>query len=326
MLAAMRIVFMGTPEFAVPTLRRLIDDGHDIAGVFTQPDRPVGRGQTLAQSPVKMLALERGLPVYQPASISAPDVVERLRTLAPDAGVIAAYGQILRQSVLDVPPLGVLNVHASLLPRWRGASPVTAAILAGDVRTGVTIMQVRRALDAGPMLGRVERRIQPDDTGGALTKRLAEAGASLLAELLPKVASGEIVPEEQDDALATYAGTVEKQDALIDWTRDDAETVSRKVRAYNPWPVAYSYLDGQPLRILECRALQHRSDKAPGTIFSLTEADADPLPGAGFGVATAGGDIAAIRIQGPGGRAMLAAEYLRGHRTMLGKRLTATPE
>ncbi len=188
---------------------------------------------------MKTLALAHGLDVRQPKSISKPEVVDELRRLAPDAGVIAAYGQILRQPVLDVPRLGILNVHASLLPRWRGAAPIPAAILAGDAETGATIMLVRLALDAGPMLGAARVPILPSDTTATLTPKIAEAGADLLVELLPKWERGEITPVEQDESLTTYAPQLEKADALIDWQRDTAEQVRRKVRAYNPWPIAY---------------------------------------------------------------------------------------
>jgi methionyl-tRNA formyltransferase len=318
----MRVVFMGTPEFALPTLRRLIESDHEIVAVFTQPDRPTGRSRRPAPPPVKLLALEHGLPVHQPASISKPDVVEQLREMAPDVGIIAAYGQILRQPVLDVPPLGLLNVHASLLPRWRGAAPIPAAILAGDERTGATIMQVRLALDAGPMIARVAVPIGDDDTTATLTPRIAEAGAALLVDVLPRYAAGAISAEEQAEALATYAPQIEKTDALIDWERNDATTVWRKVRAYNPWPVAYGYLDGQPLRLLECVPLElPAGGHAPGTIIApATEA---PARGAGFGIVAAAGVVGAMIVQGTGGKAMAAAEYLRGHREIVGKRMGA---
>ena len=305
---------MGSPEFALPTLRKLIEAGHEVVAVFTQPDRPVGRGRRLAPPPVKAFAMERGLAVYQPLSISKHDVVAELRRLAPDVGVIAAYGQILRQPVLDVPPLGVLNVHASLLPRWRGAAPIPAAILAGDEVMGATIMQVRLALDAGPMLARVEVPIGPDDTTASLTPRIAEAGAALLVDMLPRWAAGAIAAEEQDERLATYAPQIEKADALIDWERDTTERVQRKVRAYNPWPVAYSHLDGQPLRILECSPAPRPAEAPPGTILAA---------GAAFCVVTADAAVEVTRVQGPGGRAMAAADYLRGHRGIIGARLAS---
>lgn len=311
----MRIVFMGSPEFALPALRALINSPHEIVAVYTQPDRPAGRGRKLAPPTVKTLALEHGLDVRQPKSISKPDVVEELRRLRPDLGVIAAYGQILRQPVLDVPRLGILNVHASLLPRWRGAAPIPAAILAGDAEAGATIMLVRLALDAGPMIAAARVSISSDDTTATLTPKIAEAGAELLVEALPKWEREEIVPVEQDEALATYAPQLEKSDALIGWERDSAEVVARKVRAYNPWPIAYGYLDGQPLRIFEATTVAADESRLPGTVFSVV---------GGFAIATCDrGAVAPTIVQGPGGKPMAAAAYVRGHAEIIGKRLTA---
>lgn len=319
----MRIVFMGSPEFALPALSRLIESEHEIVGVYTQPDRLSGRGRKLTPPPVKTLALAHGLDVRQPKSISKPDAVEDLRRLAPDAGVIAAYGQILRQAVLDVPPLGVLNVHASLLPRWRGAAPIPASILAGDAETGATIMLVRLALDAGPTLGAARVPIGESDTTATLTPKVAHEGANLLMEVLPRWAQREIAPVEQDESLATYAPQIEKADALIDWDRQTADAVWRSVRAYNPWPIAFSYLGGQPLRILECAPLVAPADRPPGTIFSLA-AEAAP-PGAGFAIAATDGAVAAVTVQGAGGKPMPASTYLRGHADIIGKRLRRAP-
>ncbi len=317
----MRVVFLGSPEFALPSLRRLIESDHDIVGVFTQPDRPVGRGRRLAPPPVKTLAIERGLAVFQPPSISKPEAVEQLRALAPDIGVIAAYGQILRQRVLDVPRLGVLNVHASLLPRWRGAAPVPAAILAGDERAGATIMRVVLALDAGPMLDRVEVSIRPDDTAGTLLGRVAEAGADLLMRVLPPWEAGEITPQEQDEALATYAPQIKKADALIDWQHEPAAGVCRKVRAYNPWPIAYSYLDGQPLRVHDAAERPERIAAPPGTIVASNGDGHDE----GIACAAADASVVLLRVQGPGGKVMSGAEFRRGHAEIIGKRLSSNP-
>ena len=311
---------MGSPEFALPSLRALIDSGHEIVAVFTQPDRAAGRGRKASSPPVKQMALERGLAVHQPASISKPDVVEQIRALAPDAGVIAAYGQILKQPVLDAPRLGVLNVHASLLPRWRGASPVTAALLAGDRVSGATIMRVVLKLDAGPILDQAEVPIHRDDTTHSLTHRIAEAGARALVDVLPRYERGAITPREQDESLVTYAPPVKKEDALIDWEAESAEQIERKARAYFPWPVAFTHLDGQPLRILEAVELQHRSGGEPGTISPLSGVDEPPVLGAGFAVATTGNDVGIVKVQPAGGRVMMAADYLRGHRDIAGKR------
>lgn len=321
----MRIFFMGSPDFALPALHRLIEGEHEIVAVFTQPDRPTGRGRKLAPPPVKALAIEHGLPVHQPKSISKPDVVEQIRALRPDLGVIAAYGQILKQRVLDVPPLGVLNVHASLLPRWRGAAPVTAAILAGDAETGATIMRVKLALDAGPMLASARVPVLPDDTTGTLTPKVAETGAALLMDVLPRWQKGAIAPVEQDDALSTYAPRIEKRDGVINWDRDDAGTIARQVRAYNPWPSAHSYLDGRPLRIIEAIALADNSpERPPGTIVE-TEADlrALDLSDVAFAVIAASGALGVMRVQPPGGKTMSAAAYLNGHRNIIGKQLTS---
>jgi methionyl-tRNA formyltransferase len=315
----MRVVFLGSPDFALPTLRRLIDSDHEIVAVVTQPDRPAGRGRKPAPPPVKVLALEHGLRVLQPRSLSRPESADELRALAPDVGVIAAYGQILKQPVLDLPRLGVLNVHASLLPRWRGASPIPAAILAGDAEAGATIMQVRLALDAGPMLDRVRVAIRPQDTAGTLAARIAEAGAELLMSVLPRWEAGEPVPEEQDESLATYAPQIEKEDALIDWEQETAEQIARKIRAYNPWPIAYTLLDGQPIRILECAALFEASTAGP--VGTISAADAAPTEGgAGFRIATIDGALGVVTVQGPGGKAMPATAYLRGHGEIIGKR------
>ncbi len=321
----MRIFFMGSPEFALPSLRRLIESEHEIVAVFTQPDRPTGRGRKLAPPPVKALALEHGLPVHQPKSISAPDVVKQIRALQPDVGVIAAYGQILKQRLLDVPPLGVLNVHASLLPRWRGASPISAAILADDAETGATIMRVELALDAGPMLASARVLILRGDTTVTLASKVAEAGATLLIDVIPRWQAGTIHAIEQDAALATYAPRIEKRDGLIDWDHDEAATIARQVRAYNPWPSAYSYLDGAPLRIIEAVVLTDGvREHPPGTIV---EAEADlsviDISNVAFAVIAASGALGVIRIQSPGGSVMSAAAYLNGHRGIIGKRLTS---
>lgn len=321
----MRLIFFGSPDFAVPTLRRLIESEHQVAAVYAQPDRPSGRGRKLVPPPVKALALEHGLPVLQPESVSAPEVVAHMRTLAPDAGVIAAYGQILRQRVLDVPRLGILNVHASLLPRWRGAAPIPAAILAGDEETGATIMKVVRQLDAGPMLASARTAIEPHDTTATLSPRIAMLGADLLLDALRRYASGELVPQPQDDDLATYAPQIEKADALVDWEHESALQIARKVRAYNPWPVAHSYLDGAPLRILDAVPVDAvgPTSTAPGTIAPCERTEGTARHA--LCVAAKDGWLAVRTLQPAGGRPMPAADYVRGHPGIIGKRLTAVP-
>jgi methionyl-tRNA formyltransferase len=264
---------------------------------------------------VKTLALEHDLPVFQPASISKPDSVAQLRELRPDIAVVAAYGQILKQAVLDVPDFGILNVHASLLPRWRGAAPIPAAILAGDDTTGATIMKIVRALDAGPMLAKVAVPIQPADTTASLTPRIAEAGADLLIDVLPRWQAGTIVAEEQDDGLATYAPQIRKEDAILDFAADSVEVIARKVRAYHPWPMAYAYLDGAPLRIVEAITLPESPGAAPGAIVAMNDAS-------GLAVAARDGAIGVLRLQASGGKVMRAADYVRGHPDIIGRRLS----
>lgn len=317
----MRLVFMGSPAFAIPTLRRLVDSEHEVVAVYTQPDRQAGRGRALAAPPAKEWALSHGLPVHQPRRVSAPEAVEELAALKPDLIVIAAFGQILKQPVLDVPPRGVLNVHASLLPLHRGAAPIAAAILAGDADTGVTIMQVELALDAGPVLAARATPIADDDTTGTLTERLAELGADLLMEVLPGWLSGTLQARPQDETLATYAPPVSKEDALIDWDLP-AVDIWRRVRAYNPWPVASTTLRGQPLRLLEARPLAADAGEAPGTVVPCPPAKPDSAgPEAAFAVETADGLLGVVRVQRAGRRAMSAAEFLRGERDLIGRRL-----
>lgn len=319
MLPAMRVVFLGSPEFALPTLRRLIGGEHEIVGVYTQPDRGAGRGRKLQPSPVKVLALEHDLPVFQPERISARESVEQLRAVAPEIGVLAAYGQILKQPVLDVPPLGILNVHASLLPRWRGAAPIAAAIMAGDTETGATIMQVVLALDAGPTLGAVRVPITAADTTATLTVKVAEAGATLLVDLLPRYAAGELTPVPQDQSRVTYAPQLRKDDGRIDWRIETADHIARKVRAYSPWPAAFTTLDGQPLRILDAIALAGDGRDGPGAILARAPGD-DPR--VGFCVMAANGTALGIITVQPAGRGGMPAEaFARGKRDLIGARM-----
>ncbi len=320
----MRIVFMGTAEFALPTLRRLVDSEHEVAAVYTQPDRPAGRGRHLAPPPVKEVALEYGLPVLQPARVSTPEATEELAALRPDLIVAAAYGQILKERVLQVPPRGIINIHPSLLPRHRGAAPVTAAILAGDTETGVTIMLMVLALDEGPILSQRRLPIGPHDTGGTLTERLAEVGADLLMETLPGYLEGTIKPQPQDPSQATYVSMVHKEDGLIDWTLPAVE-IWRRVRAYNPWPYAFTYADGVLLRVLEAWPLAGDSGDPPGTVSPIAPSLAAEEPElrleGSFAVQTGQGLLAALRVQKAGHRALAAADFLRGERGLIGRRL-----
>lgn len=246
----MRVVFMGTPDFAVPTLQSLIDAPDiDIIGVITQPDRPAGRGNQLRPSPIKQLALEHDFPVFQPEKLRGSAAMEQLQAWQPDFHVVAAYGQILRQAVLDLPTYGSINVHASLLPRWRGAAPIQAAILHGDHETGVTIMQMDSGLDTGAMLKKGFVSITTDDTGQSLHDKLAAIGGPLLIETLRGIIAGDVVPEPQDDALSTYAPRIEKEDGRLDWTQSAVE-IDRRVRAFFPWPGTFSDWSGQLIKIV----------------------------------------------------------------------------
>jgi methionyl-tRNA formyltransferase len=314
----MRIVFMGSPDFAVPTVRALLGSAHQVVAVVTQPDRPAGRGHASTAPPVKVFALEHGLTVLQPVNVSSPPAVERLRALEPDAIVVAAYGQILRERVLELPRRGSLNVHASLLPRHRGASPVTAAILAGDEVTGVTIMEVVRALDAGPIVAKVETEITAHDTAASLESRLSEMGARLLVNVIDDWAAGSLKSQAQDESLATYAPMVRRPDARIDWSLP-AVDVWRCVRAFNPWPVAYTSYADEEIRVLEAWPLEGDSGAPAGTVIepaALPEGAAKIH--AAPSVQCGSGRLALITVQRPGKKAMSGLEFLRGRHDLAG--------
>ncbi len=309
---------MGSPAFAVPTLRALVEGSHDVVGVVTQPDRPAGRGRAWTPPPAKVFALERGLHVLQPVDVSSPPSVERLRALEPDVIVVAAYGQILRRAVLDIPKRGSLNVHASLLPYHRGASPLAAAILAGDEVTGVSIMEVVRALDAGPVVARIEEAISLFDTTGALEERLAEKGARLLADILDDWAERRIEAEPQDDSLATYAPMIKRSDAKIDWSLS-AEDIWRRVRAYNPWPVAHTYWRGAELRVWEAWPADHDRQGQPGTVYQPESVSVGGRDVETFLVQTGRGVLAVLQVQRTGKRVLAGIEFLRGQRNLIGE-------
>ncbi len=247
----MNIIFAGTPEFSVPALQALLDSAHSVAAVYTQPDRPAGRGRRASQSPVKQLALEYGVPVCQPVTLRDAEVQSGLEKLQPDLMVVVAYGLILPPAVLALPRLGCVNVHASLLPRWRGAAPIQHAILAGDTETGVCLMQMEAGLDTGPVLACQRCRIEASDTASSLHDRLSRLGGELLAGNLAALENASLVPQPQDPAQVTYAGKIDKADALIDWTAYCRAPGTRQVRAYNSWPVAETRYQGRQLRIWE---------------------------------------------------------------------------
>jgi len=242
----MKLIFMGTPAFAVPTLERLVESGHRIVGVFTQPDRPKGRGQRDAMSPVKETALRLGLAVHQPERVRRPEVVEQIRTLAPESIVVVGYGQIIPKSILDIPPKGIINVHASLLPKYRGAAPIQWAIARGETRTGITTMRINEGLDTGDMLLKWETEIGPEETAPELSARLAQAGADLAVRTMVEL--DRIQPQPQDDSQATFAPILKKEDGRIDWRRPAREILNR-MRGFDPWPGAYTSLRGQKFQI-----------------------------------------------------------------------------
>jgi methionyl-tRNA formyltransferase len=329
--APLRIIFFGTPAFAVPTLDALIGSVHTVVGVVTQPDRPRGRGQKTSDAPVKARAVAAGLAVLQPATMKDPAFLEALRSLHADLGVVAAYGKILTDAVLAAPRLGLINVHASLLPRYRGAAPVHRAIIAGERETGVTIMRVVKALDAGPMLANVRRAIQPDETSAEVERDLARLGSCLLEAAVNQIAEGRTQEVPQDDAAATYAHRLTRDDGVIDWSWP-AVRVHNLIRGLHPWPHAFSFLRGERF-ILRQSAVDTPDPKGPrlresdvGRILldppdmpgTILEADGDRLI-----VATGDNHLRVVEIQAEGKRPMSAREFLAGHRLTAGDRFTA---
>ncbi len=304
----MRVLFLGTPAFAAIPLRALVEAGHEVVGVVTQPDRATGRSRTPHAPPVKTAALELGLPVLQPATLKDEQVVESLRALQPEAGVVAAYGEILRNNVLAIPPLGYLNLHPSLLPHYRGPTPVAASILAGDEVGGVSIIRLVRAMDAGPILAQATLPLPPDARSGPLTDELFNIGAQLLVGVLPLYAAGELEPRPQDDSQATYCKLLSKADGRIDWSLP-ALVIERAVRAYDPWPGAFTVWNAKQLRIQSARVEDRwRGEETPGTI----------LDGPALRVATGSGALEIVELQPAGGRTMPAADWLRGQRGIVG--------
>ncbi len=304
-----RLIFMGTPRFAVPSLKRLREE-YEVVAVVTRPDRAVGRGRRVAFSPVKEVALACGIPVMQPRSLKKEEVVASLLELEPRVIVVAAYGQILPPEVLAIPPFGCLNVHASLLPNYRGASPVAGALLAGEEETGITIMLMDEGMDTGPILARARLPIAPEDNRGSLTEKLAYLGANLLLEMLPRWLKEEVVPQPQEDDKATYTKILKKEDGFIDWSMSSVE-IWRQVRAYNPWPSAYTDFEGRTLKILRACPIKGKGGE-PGLVVAV---------GKGAAVVTGERLLALEEVQLAGKRAMEIAEFLRGQRGFVGSRL-----
>lgn len=317
-----RIVFMGTPEFAVPSLAALLHEGYDVVGVLTQPDRPAGRGQKMEESPVKQLARRHGLAIQQPHSLRDPAAQAALIALAPDVIVVAAYGLILPRAVLELPRFGCMNVHGSLLPRWRGAAPIPAAILAGDAETGISLMLMDAGVDTGPLLATASLPITPDDTTGTLTDKLARLGAELLVRVLPGWLAGEIVPRPQPEEGATYAPRIEKNAGEIAWS-EPAALIERRVRAYQPWPGAFTSWRGTRLKILRAKAGLERfgiGDWGLG-IGALQPGLVVPGPDNAVGVVTGQGILWLEEVQLAGKRALPIAAFLHGAAGFVGSRL-----
>ncbi len=309
----MRVLFLGTPEFGIPSLQMLVQEGYEIAGVITQPDRPQGRGHRLVPCPLKQAALELELPVYQYERIRAQEAVEELRHLAPDIMITAAYGQILTQRILDIPPMGVVNVHGSLLPKYRGPAPIQWAVIRGEKETGITTMMTARGVDSGDILLQHPLAIREGETAGELYARMGELGAQVLRETLEGLASGSIVPRPQDEAEATYLPMLEKEHGRIDWTRP-AQAIACQVRGVNPWPGAYTAYDGGVMKIWAAVPLPGQG--APGCVVRAGGAD-------GLVVGCGEGLLRVDILQAPGKKAMPASDFLRGRPipvgTMLGE-------
>ena len=302
----MRIVFLGTPDFAVASLRRLVEDGRTVCGVFTQPDKPKNRGHKLAFSPVKEYALSAGLPVLQPARIREPEAVEQVRALDPELLVTAAYGQILPEELLSLPRYGAINVHASLLPKYRGAAPINWAILDGETETGVTIMHMAKALDAGDMILRKRTPIGPEENAGQLTERLAEIGAEALAEAVELLQTGAAPRTPQDEAQSTYAPMLSRELSPLDWSRP-AHELHCQIRGLIPWPCASTdAIHGEPMKIYAAQEPGTATQAAPGTVVAAGKA--------GIDIACGGGTVLRVtELQAQGGKRMSAAAYLLGH-------------
>lgn len=303
----MRLVFMGTPDFAVPPLEHLVLNHYQVVAVYTQPDRPAGRGRSLIPSPVKTVAQSWHLPVMQPESIRSAEMVAQLADFEPDVIVVAAFGQILPKPVLDIPRYGCINIHPSLLPRFRGSSPAAAAILAGDGFTGVSIMLMDEGMDTGPVLTRAQVPVSPQDTAGLLLSKLSLVAARMIQEVLVRRLRGEIVPRSQNEAEATYCGQITREDGEIDW-RLPAIEIWRRVRAFNPWPGCYTGWQGKQIKILEALPLPAGEKPAAGQVAALSGGQAP------FGIGTGDGILGVLKVQLEGKRAMSAAEFLRGQR------------
>ena len=306
-----RIVFAGTPEFAALSLRRLISTGYIPVAVYTQPDRPAGRGRQLRPSPVKCLAIDAGIPVLQPLRLTTEAAQSELAALQPTLMIVAAYGLLLPAAVLDIPSLGCINIHASLLPRWRGAAPIQRALLAGDSETGISLMQMDVGLDTGPVLATAACPIAPEMTGAELHDQLAELGATLLMECLPDVLAGRLSAQAQDERLACYAHKLDKAEAEIDWQLS-AQQLARTINALNPWPVAWTLCGVQRMRLWRATVSDHPSAAEPGTVVAESTE--------GIYIATGSGTLQLLTLQLPGRQSQTAGQFIQGH-SLLGRTL-----
>ena len=308
------LVFFGTPEFAVPTLAALAGAGYVPALVVSQPAKPVGRGRKEQDPPVARWAREHGLPVEQPERVRDPAFLARMREIAPAVAVVVAFGQIFPRDLLSLPRHGCINLHASLLPRWRGAAPIQAVLAAGETRTGATTMQMEAGLDTGPILLQEEIEIGPAETAGELSQRLAAAGAGLMVRTLETLAAGTLVARPQDDALATYAPRLTRESGRVDWTRD-AREIGHRLRAYTPWPGLTAELRGEPVKLVEVEPLEEETSESPGSFLGLRGGS----PGA-LAVACGGGSVLAVRaLQRPGRKPLRAADFANGERLRPGE-------
>jgi methionyl-tRNA formyltransferase len=307
----MKLIYMGTPQFAVPPLQALAQSGNTIVGVVTRTDKPAGRGQAVAAPAVKVAAEELGLTVYQPKRVREPEFIDILKQLAPDIIVVAAYGQILPKAILELPRRGCINIHASLLPAYRGAAPINWAIITGGRETGVSIMQMDEGMDTGAVLLEESLPIEPGDTAGTLTEKLSVLGAKLIREALPGIEAGTLAPRPQDGSKATLAPLLKKEDGIIDWTLT-AQEIGNRVRGFSPWPGAFTFLEGTMVKLL-------KADVVPGT----DDAGAIAVQGNDLVVGT-GRDLLRLQMVQPAGKkAMTAADFLRGHRGLTGKKFEA---
>jgi len=315
--ASWRIVFFGTPDFAVPSLRALIESPHTVVGVVSQPDKPRGRGQHVTESPVKQVAVAHGIPMFQPNRLKHESSLADFRALRADLGVVAAYGKILPAAVLEAPAHGLINVHASLLPKYRGAAPVHRAVIAGDMETGISIMHVVQALDAGAVYATATRPIGPDETSAEVEEDLARIGAELLMDVIADMVAGRASAVPQDDAASTYAARLQKDEGLIDWTARAAE-IHNKVRGLQPWPLTWTYIGGKRLIVLKTRPSDlDAAGAAPGTICAVSRE--------AISVATGSGVIEILTVQPEGRRSMAARDFVAGHKLATGAPFESAP-